>query len=414
MAEQIVVEPDPVEEAYWSSLRHELMLDPTVTYLNNGSYGSCAKVVFDVVVEHMKRHQSQPCHQLLFESPSIVRASKEKLGAYVGADPDHFAMVMNLTVGMNMVANGLDLEAGTEILSTDQEYGAVNNCWASAAEQNGWVINRVSIPSPPESHDQIVEIVANGITPQTKVLVFSHITTSTGLIMPVKRLVELAREQGILSVVDGAHVPGMIPLNIEDTGADIYVGNCHKWLMGPMGTAFLYVRPEIQEQIRPSVVGWGMSFDKLLSAGLRSIMPSMSMTYMYRFFEFLGTRDVAPFIGVGTAVDFQRGIGIDRIAARGRQLARYLRTALKERIPEAGLLTPQDERLSGSITAFTIPPIGDRHVMIELWQRHRIQIGGLRTEPEVARCRISTHYYNSYTDIDRFLEALIELRAEYQ
>lgn len=400
--------PDPGEEAYWNGLRHQLMLDPTVTYLNNGSFGPCARVVFDTVVEYMRQLQSQPFHQFLNEFPGLIRASKEKLGAYVGADPENFALVMNLTAGMNMVANGLDLPAGSEILSTDQEYGAVNNCWEYVAKQKGWKINRAEIPTPPERADQIVDTIAAAVTSKTKILMISHITTTTGLIMPVKRLARLARDNGIFSVIDGAHAPGMIPLHIEDIGADFYVGNCHKWLMGPMGSAFLHARPEVQEQLKPSVVGWGLSWPSLRQR-LRTLDAS---SYMHRLFEFLGTRDLSPFAGVGAAVDFQRGIGIDRIAARGRRLARYLRTRLQARIPGVSFLTPDQEDMSGSITAFTMPAIGDIHLMQTLWERYRIQILGGPPQDGVARCRISTHYYNSYMDIDRLIDALDALRME--
>ncbi|MBI4552064.1 MAG: aminotransferase class V-fold PLP-dependent enzyme [Candidatus Latescibacteria bacterium] len=398
--------PNPAEEAYWAGLRHALMLDPTVTYLNNGSFGPCPKIVFDVVVESMRRLQSQPFQQFLREIPQAVRASKEKLGAYVGANPDDFAFVMNLTIGMNMVAGGLDFERGDEILTTDQEYGAVNNCWNYLAERQGLTIARVAIPSPPESEDQIVDIVASGITPRTKALLVSHITTTTGLIMPVKRLAQAARERGVLSVIDGAHAPGMIPLNVEDSGADFYIGNCHKWLMAPIGTAFLHARPESQKLLHPTIVGWGLTWD-----ALRRVIAA-DQSDMYRLFEFLGSRDLSPFAGVGAAVDFQRGIGIDRIAGRGRRLARYARTRLLDAIPGVTLLTPWDERLSGSLTAFTMPTLTERDLMAEVWDRFRMQILGRVTEnPEVTRCRLSTHYYNTYEDIDRFIEILHELGA---
>jgi isopenicillin-N epimerase len=393
--------PDPLEEIYWSRFRHELMLDPTATYLNNGSFGPSPKVVFDAVVAFMRQLQSQPVQQFSRVFPPIVRAAKEKLGAYVGADPDHFALVMNLTIGMNMVVHGLDLEPGAEILSTDQEYGAVNNCWEYVAKRKGWTIRRVTLPAPPESPGQIVDLIAESLSPKTRVLMISHITTRTGLITPARQLAALARERGLLSVFDGAHVPGMIPLDLADIDPDFYIGNCHKWLMGPMGSAFLYARPGVQERLMPSTIGWGLS-------------RQTGTSYMHRLFEHLGTRDLSPFAGVGAAVDFQHGIGIERIASRGRRLAGYLRTQLQERFPDVQCLTSPDPALSGSMTAFVLPSFGGDNLMQEMWDRYRIQIAGGRMEgSDLTRIRISTHYYNAHAEIDRMLDALEELRRAY-
>lgn len=386
----------PDNETYWSGFRRALMLDPAVTYLNNGSLGPCPRVVFETVTEYMERFQSQPFYQQR-EFLSLIRASKENLGGYVGADPDDFAMVMNLTIGMNMVVHGLELEPGAEILSTDQEYGAVNNCWEYVAEQKGWTIRRVSLPAPPESPEQIVELISENITPQTRVLLISHISCQTGLITPAKALATLARERGILSVFDGAHVPGMIPLDIHDIDPDFYIGNCHKWLMAPVGTAFLYVRPDVQEQLKPSTIGWGLSRET-------------GTSYMHRLFELMGSRDPAPFAGVGTAVDFQRDIGIHHIAARGRYLSAYLRQAIQQRRSDVQFLSADDSALSGSITTFTLPLSGEKDAMKILWDTFRIQIiGGKIKDADRFRYRISTHYYNTPDDIDRFLDALDEI-----
>lgn len=388
--------PEIDDEKYWSGFRQALMLDPTVTYLNNGSLGPCPRVVFETVTGYMARFQSQPFYQQR-EFLSLIRASKENLGAYVGADPDDFAMVMNLTIGMNMVVHGLELEPGAEILSTDQEYGAVNNCWAYVAEQKGWTIRRVSLPAPPESPEQIVELIAENITPQTRVLLISHISCQTGLITPAKALATLARERGILSIFDGAHVPGMIPLDIQDIDPDFYIGNCHKWLMAPVGTAFLYARPDVQEQLKPSTIGWGLSRET-------------GTSYMHRLFEYLGSRDPSPFAGVGAAVDFQRDIGIDHIAARGRHLSAYLRRALQQRWLDVQFLSAADPALAGSITAFTLPLSDEKNILKMLWDTYRIQIiGGKMKDSNRFRYRISTHYYNTPDDIDRFLDALHEI-----
>ncbi|MBM3262477.1 MAG: aminotransferase class V-fold PLP-dependent enzyme [candidate division Zixibacteria bacterium] len=391
--------PDPAEEAYWGRFRSELMLDPAATYLNNGSFGPSPKVVFEAVVGYMKQLQSQPMQQLLREFPPIVRASKEKLGAYVGVSADDFAMVMNLTIGMNMAVHGLDLAPGAEILSTDQEYGAVNNCWEYVGARKGWTMRRVTLPAPPEHPDQIVDPVAQAISPQTKILMFSHITTRTGLILPVKRLSALAREHGLISVIDGAHAPGMIPVNLREIDPDFYIGNCHKWLMAPMGSAFLYARPDMQERLQPSTIGWGLS-------------RQTGTSYMHRLFESLGTRDLSPFAGVGAAVDFQRGIGIERIAARGRHVAAYLREGLRTRFPEARLLNASDPALSNSLTTFTLTSVKSDQVIQEFWDRYRIQIAGGRMEgSNETRIRISTHYYNTCHDVDRFLDALADYLA---
>ena len=388
------------DEAYWRSLREEIMLDPAVVYLNNGSYGPSPKSVYETVIEHMKLLESQPFYHIGQEFPRRVKETKRKLGEFVGAEADDMALVMNLTVGMNMIARGLDLKEGDEVVMTDQEYGAVNNCWDYLAQRNGFSIKRPAIPTPPESEGQIVEIIANTLTDNTKVIALSHITTTTELIMPLKAICKLARERGILTAIDGAHAPGMIPIDLHDINCDFYAGNCHKWLLSPKGTAFLYVRRELHSRLEPLVIGWGLSWDEKRRGETSDLV---------RLFEALGTRDMSPFIAIGAAVDFQNAIGKERIADRGRSLAHYVRERVKE-IPGAYPLVSPKPELAGSMISFAMPTITEQDLMTELWEKYKIQIIGRPMNARETRTRVSTHFYNTRDDVDALFKAIHEVR----
>jgi len=246
----------------WNAIRRSYMVPGDVVYLNNGSFGPAPRPVFDALVRYMQQLEENPAvfNDQFTRMQTVV---KPKLAAFVGCRPEYMAIVMNLTFGMNVLAQGIrGLAPGDEILTTDQEYGAVNNIWDYTVRNKGLVIRRVKIPVPPESPNQIVQLVEQGITPRTRAIYASHVTTTTGLVLPVKQISAMARSRGILSFIDGAHAPGMLKVNIEDIGCDFYTGNCHKWLGAPKGTAFISMTAQSWERIAPFQVGWGWEKDK--------------------------------------------------------------------------------------------------------------------------------------------------------
>lgn len=375
----------------WDAVREQFSIPPDVVYLNNGSFGPAPRPVVDATVKYLKLVETNP-HVQLRSLEAEVDEAKKKLGTFVGAKAEDLVFCTNVTVGTNMVARGLKtLKAGDTVLTTDQEYGAVDNAWEFLAERRGLNIVRAAIPTPPESEDEIVEAVAGKLDERVKLLFFSHITTQTGLIMPVKRLCSLAAERGIMTAIDGAHAPGMIPLNIRDLGCTFYLGNCHKWLCAVKGVGFLYAAPEAHELLDPLVAGWGWQRgQETLAGNLQSV----------------GTYNPSIYAGVGAAVDFQQAIGKRRIAARGRHLSRYARGILST-LPGAKALTPSGARLSCSMATYLFPP-ADQTAFRSAIERHQIIVPGGCKEDGL-RIRVSTHLYNDEGDLDLLRHALGEL-----
>ena len=238
-----------------------------------------------------------------------MREARSALGDFVGADADDLVYVTNATVGLNIVARSLDLRPGDEVLTTDHEYGALDRTWRFLCAKHGAKYIRQPVPVPIDDRRaaDVVEAVWSGVTDRTRVLFISHITSPTAITFPIKPLIDRARERGIVTIVDGAHAPGQIELNLRELGADFYSGNLHKWLMSPKGSAFLYARKEMQHLVEPLVVSWGWEAEK----------PGPSRFVDEQ--EWTGTRDIAAFLSVPAAIQFQRE---SRLAARARRMSR--------------------------------------------------------------------------------------------
>ncbi len=231
----------PPEETYWRGIRKQFMLAPDEVYLNTGSWGLMPRCVFDCLVEGLEELERSPTanRSLLHRRADEARS---RLATFLRAPAEDLAYTLNVTVAINMVVHGLDWQPGDEILASDQEYGAIDNCLHHAERRWGVVVRRARVPIPPSAPEEVLDAFEDAFTQRTRLVVCSHITTRTGLIVPIKRLAELAHSHGALIAVDGAHGPGMIPLDLSDFGCDFYGGNCHKWLCAPKGTGFLSER----------------------------------------------------------------------------------------------------------------------------------------------------------------------------
>ena len=377
----------------WNKIRRLYMVPRDVVYLNNGSFGPAPRPVFDALVRYMTQLEENPAvfNEQFDRMRTVV---KPKLAAFIGADPAYLAVVVNLTFGMNVLARGIrGLKPGDEVLTTDQEYGAVNNIWDYSARQQGLVVRRVKIPVPPESPAQIVKLLEAGITARTRAIYVSHVTTTTGLVLPVKEISALARSRGILSFIDGAHAPGMIRVDIADIGCDFYTGNCHKWLGAPKGTAFVAMTARSWERIEPFQVGWGWYLDK-------------PETFAGNF-ENPGVHNTALSNAIGEAVDFQLSIGKEEIETRGRELAEYTKDTLTA-LPGVKLLTPRDPAMCGSMSAFSLPPAENDQRLLGALKSRGIVVPA-RVDPTGGWLRVSTHIFNSRGDVDTLAGALKEV-----
>lgn len=397
---------DPARERFWTDLKPQFMIDPQEIYLNSGSFGSLHRRTFDAFVNGLRTFELNPTmnHRVFWDLADAAHAS---LGGLLGAPGEDLAFTSNVTASMNMAILGLDWQPGDEIVASDHEYGSIDYCMHHAEQRWGLAVRRAPIPRPPAGPQDIVDAFAAAITERTRLLVCSHIFSRTGCIAPIRTLAELAHERGALLASDGAHAPGMIPLDLADSGCDLYGGNCHKWLCSPKGVGFLYARPEVQERLHHIVVGWGYrpegptrGDDGGLLIGAKPFMWGL---------EQWGSRDLPSLAALPVAVDVQQQIGRERIAARGRQLTAYLRQRL-EATGWARCLAPSAPGMSGSLTAYHLTGFGDLDLRERLYERYRITAPAAR-EGDRHWLRVSTHLYNTFAEVDALLGALEELRV---
>jgi selenocysteine lyase/cysteine desulfurase len=270
-----------------------------------------------------------------YEENTRLRELRDALAAFLGCKRDELALVRNATEANNVVTNGLDLAAGDEVLLTDQEHPGGRCGWEQRAARHGLRLNYVALPKPPASADQIVELFDRALTPRTRIIVFSHITTVTGLVLPAKQICTLARSKGILTHVDGAHAIGQLPLDLHDLGCDFYATSPHKWLMAPKGTGTLYIREELLDRLWVNIASGDWRNYQLKA---------------YRFSNF-GTSNLSVMVGLKAALDFFHTIGPDRIYARQHQLA----TRVRDRVavhPQLRVVNASRDEFFGALVSF--------------------------------------------------------------
>jgi isopenicillin-N epimerase len=375
-----LVNSAPVTES--AQLRDEFLLDPTVTFLNHGSFGACPRDVFAQYQEWQAELEHRPVEFLARRIDGLLADAREALGHYVNADPDDLVFVPNATAGVNLAAWAVALERDDEVVSTSLEYGALDLAWEHicAHAPARYVRMPVTVPL-----DDAVEEIWSGVTERTRVLFLSHVTSNTALRLPVEELCHRAQERGVKTVVDGAHVPGQIPLDLRALDVDYYAGNCHKWLGAPKGAGFLYVRKELQDAIAPLVIGWGYDGES---------------TFVSRH-EKQGTRDPAAYLTVPAAIEWQRQHGWDEVRERCRRLA--------ARTPGRLGLEPLGTGLQ--MVAMRLPSDAPADLQRRLYDEYRVEIPVF----EGQTIRASYHGYNDEADLEvlaEALDALLPIRAE--
>jgi len=368
------------------------LLRPDVVFLNHGSFGACPRPVFEAHQAWQLELERQPVEFLGRRFADLMHQARESLAAYVGTDADELVYVPNATTGLNIVARSLPLQEGDEVLATDHEYGALDRTWRFLCAKRGARYMRQPVPLPVESGEQVVEAIWSGVTPRTRVLFISHITSPTAIILPVAALVKRAREAGLITIVDGAHAPGQVPLDLKALGADFYSGNCHKWMCAPKGSAFLYARREMQHFVEPLVVSWGWESEK----------PGPS-----RFIdeqEWQGTRDIAAYLSVPAAIQFMAGHDWPRVQRECHELVRYARERISE-LAGLPLITPDSPEWFAQMAALPIPHCDLEKLKHRLYDEFHIEIPTVEWNGRHF-VRISIQGYNTRVDVDALVEAL--------
>ena len=313
---------------------------------------------------------------------------RDPLAEFIGCRRDELALLRNATEANSYIANGVDLKPGDEVLMTDQEHPGGEHPWNLRAKRYGIVVKKVTLPRPVPDAAAILTLFQDAITPRTRVIFFSHITTVTGVVLPAKELAALARSKGILSAVDGAHVPGMMKLDVRDIGCDMYSASPHKWLQAPKGTGFLFVRDEVIDRVWNTIATEGWDDTKIRAER----------------FQRIGSSNVPALCGLKASIEFADQIGMDRIEKRHRKMADYILGEMEG--VGAHSWTSPDAALRCGITTVTIEPYTMPEPELWLWKEKKIRIrGGLPS-----KIRMSTPYYLLKKDIDRYIEACIEYR----
>lgn len=370
-------------------------LEPDIVFLNHGSFGATPKPVFEVYQDWQRRLERQPVKFLGREVSGYLQEARASLGNYLNVDKDDLIFIPNATFGVNIVARSLKLGEGDEVLTTDQEYGACDKTWTYAAQQKGFCYKKQPIKLPVSSSDDILEQFWQGVTPQTKVIYLSHITSPTALIFPVAGICARARRAGVMTVIDGAHAPGQLELDLAHIDADFYTGNCHKWLCSPKGAGFLYTRRDKQALIDPLVVSWGWDNKTEFSAG----SPYLDS------YDWLGTNDPASYLSVPAAIDFQEEHDWPSVR---KQCHKLLRQTLDTLEGVTGLKTiyPSDSDLYMQLAVAALPDIGEADAFkARLYDEHRIEIP-LTAHDGKPFIRISVQAYNTQSDLDALVDAL--------
>jgi isopenicillin-N epimerase len=381
------------------SLKQYFLLNPDIVFLNHGSYGACPRPVFEAYQKWQLRLERQPVLFLGREFNQLMQDARGALGQYLHVNADDLAFIPNATHGVNIIAHSLHLEPEDEVLTTDHEYGACDYTWAFLCGKAGARYVHQPIPLPVRSEEEMVEQFWQGVTPRTKVIYLSHITSATALRLPVEEICRRARQSGILTVVDAAHSPGQIPVDLPALGADIATGNCHKWMLAPKGSAFLYVRRESQHLVEPLVVSWGYNADPDFTTGSRFL----------DLLQWTGTRDPAPFLAVPAAIQFMREQGWENVRLKCHRL---LRQAIERVCDLTDLqpLYPLDSDFYAQMGIAPLPPCDRAELKCRLYDEYRVEIPVIQWQ-ERQFIRISIQAYNDQADVDALIHALTRLLA---
>jgi isopenicillin-N epimerase len=385
--------PQPIRP----DLAKQWMLDSRITFLNHGSFGAVPRVVFDAQTSWRQRIEAEPIEMLHRSAPQLHADVKRAVGENFGMAEQDFGLMTNATEGINAVLRSIELHPGDELLTTTHVYNAVRQAMCYVAGRTGATVREIDVPTPLTSPEQIERLILSAISDATKLLIVDHVTSPTALIFPVESIVAACTRRGIDVLIDGAHAPAMLPLNVASLGAAYYAGNLHKWVCAPKGSAFLWVRPDCQSAIHP------LSISHFLGQGFVTE------------FSWQGTRDFSAWLAVPAALDFLTSLGWDRVRAYNHDLAVWTQQLLCERWGVEPI-TSLDGRLLGSMCTVRLPPPLDQLSVTDaanfqrrLYYEEQIEVPVMRWAG-AAHVRPCCQVYNTASQYERLAETILRMR----
>ena len=368
-------------------------LNKNITFLNHGSFGACTKKVMNEYIQYQYQLENQPVDFIEKKVPKLLALSRSKLADFLNTSSNDIVLLDNPTTAINEVIRSLQLDRGDEIITTDHEYGAMDKAWEFITEKKGANYKRVELPFPIESSKDIFSTIVNSISQKTKILFISHITSPTGIIFPVEDLCKYARENNIITIIDGAHVPGHIQLDIKDLNPDFYIGTCHKWLCTPKGVSFLYVRRNFQDSIDPLIIGWGWrDFDSNLSEFINN-------------HEWWGTRDMSAYFCLPSALKMHQ----TKEMIDGRMHCQSKIPIIRDIVND---ITSQmkicPNNMLGQMASMVMPNIDHVNLKTTLINEYKIEIPVFKWK-NMSILRVSYQVYNTEKDIEKLFTVLTKI-----
>lgn len=378
-----------------SHLKDLFLLDPEFTFLNHGSFGATPRPVFDQYQQWQRDLESQPVFFIQKRLPGLLKQSRDSLAAYLGVMGDELNFTPNPTAAVNTIIKSLGFGAGDEVLTTNLEYGACDNCLDFYANKRGYTVVRQPVTLPVVSEEALLEEIWAGVTPNTKMIFLSHITSATAMRLPAEALCKRARQAGIMTLIDGAHAPSQIDMDLSEFDPDFYVGACHKWLCAPKGTAFLYARPDMQPLVEPLIVGWGYG---------PTPNPDFGSDFL-NYTSWLGTTDLSAYLTVPAAIEFQQ-------AHDWRSVRDGCTELLNDTLARIRRLTGLEDMYAGiapphQLGVAKMPAGTDPTALKDFLFERKIEIPITGHQDDVF-VRVSVQAYNTQKDYDRLLDALAE------
>jgi isopenicillin-N epimerase len=376
-------------------LTSQFLLRPDITFLNFGSFGACPRPVFERYQQFQLELEQEPVQFMTNTGWQYVATARKALGEYLDADADDLVFVTNPSYAVNIIAKSFALSAGDEVLTTEWEYGACDRTWQYYCDKAGARYVKQPIRLPLQSQEDFVDQLMAGVTKRTKLIFLSHITSSTAIRFPVEKVVAAAKQRGIMTFVDGAHAPAQVPLSLRTLDADIYTGACHKWMMTPKGSSFLYVRRAYQHLFDPLIISWGYKADK----------PSHSLFLDYH--QQQGTRDFSAFCCIPAAIEFMKVHNWEDVSSRCRELV--LRNAMRFcKLLDTEPLLPLDDFFVRQLFSIPIRTNEPEQLKARLFNEYKIEIPIMRHGDRVFM-RYSVQAFNTQQDLDRLAEVVEEL-----